>query len=377
MTALNGLKIIDLSRLYPGPFASMILADYGAEVICVESPEYKNNPPHIHSIYRNKKHISLDLKKNQGKEAFLKLTSSADVLIEGFRPGVTEKLGIDYQKLKKINKRLIYTSITGYGQTGPYFDKPGHDVNYLAESGVLDLIGKKGSSPVIPGIQIADSAGAMYSVTSILTALYERERSGKGQYIDISITESVLSFASLSLYFSNILGERQKRGDMILAHRYPFYDIYETKDKRFLAVGCLEFHFWKNLCNALDLEDYINFQFDDSKKEVIRERLKNIFLTKSSLEWDDFFNDKNVCVSIVKTLDEAKESLLFKERESFSKINTENGLMDVPGITAKLSETSGKIVSDPPSFGENTEEILFKLGYLKNEIRDFKKSGVI
>ncbi len=198
---LEGVRVIDLSRLYPGPFCTMILADNGAEVICVEDKRFAGDNLFIRDLYRNKKHITIDLKKPRGKEAFYRLVKGADVVVEGFRPGVAARLGVGYEDLLKINPRLIYCSLSGYGQSGPFKMKAGHDVNYLSYAGILDLIGIPGHPPSIPGIQIADIVGALYGVIGIVMALYSREKSGEGQYIDISLTDSVFSLTHLIFFF--------------------------------------------------------------------------------------------------------------------------------------------------------------------------------
>jgi len=193
--ALSGITVLDLTRLLPGPYCSMILADHGARVIAVEDKRFMADGLFMNTIYRNKEHVSLNLKTDKGKEIFFKLAQKADIVTEGFRPGVTERLGVDYESVKKVNPEIIYCSITGYGQTGPYRDRVGHDANYLSIAGVLDLIGEQNQPPSIPGVQLADIAGGgMNAAIGILLALHSREKTGKGQYIDISMTDSMVGF---------------------------------------------------------------------------------------------------------------------------------------------------------------------------------------
>ena len=200
--ALSGIRVVDLSRMLPGPYCSMILADHGAEVIAVEDRKFQDDGLFFNDLNRNKSHMSLNLKTPEGLEIFFKLAEKADVILEGFRPGVVQRLGVDYEAVRKCNPKIIYCSISGYGQTGPLRDRVGHDVNYISNAGMLDLIGDKGGRPIIPGVQIADIAGGtMNAAVGILLALFARETSGEGQYIDISMTDGVLGFAFPAVLF--------------------------------------------------------------------------------------------------------------------------------------------------------------------------------
>ena len=204
--ALDGITVIDLSRLLPGPYCSMILADHGARVIAVENKRFMADGLFFNTINRNKEHMTLNLKTDAGQQIFFKLIEKADVLLEGFRPGVVGRLGVDYESVRKVNPNIIYCSITGYGQDGPFRDRVGHDVNYLSFSGVLNLIGEPDRPPSIPGIQIADvAAGGMNAAIGILLALFAREKAGRGQYIDISMTDGMVGFLPLALYFQQLL----------------------------------------------------------------------------------------------------------------------------------------------------------------------------
>ncbi|MBW2489831.1 MAG: CoA transferase, partial [Deltaproteobacteria bacterium] len=212
--ALSGILVMDLSRLLPGPFCSMILADHGARVISVEDKRFLSDDLFISEVNRNKEHMSLNLKTQEGKEIFFRLVKKADILLEGFRPGVVHRLGIDYDTVRSINPKIIYCSITGYGQSGSYRNRAGHDVNFLGYSGILDLMGEPDRPPSIPGVQIGDIAGGgMNAAIGILLALWTRERTGKGQHIDISMTDTMVSFLSLALFLYQRSGEPPKRGE--------------------------------------------------------------------------------------------------------------------------------------------------------------------
>ena len=252
--ALDGITVVDLSRLLPGPYCSMILADHGARVIAVEDKRFLADGLFFNLINRNKEHMSLNLKTEKGREIFYRLIAKADVLLEGFRPGVVDRLGVDYESVRQANPKIIYCSITGYGQNGPFRDRVGHDVNYLSYAGVLDLIGEKDHPPSIPGVQIADIAGGgMNAAIGILLALFARQNTGQGQYIDISMTDGMVGFLPAALFFRQLTGQEPKRADGILSHRYACYNTYETADGRYLSIGAVENRFWKQLCDTLEI----------------------------------------------------------------------------------------------------------------------------
>jgi crotonobetainyl-CoA:carnitine CoA-transferase CaiB-like acyl-CoA transferase len=275
--ALSGIKVVDLSRLLPGPYCTMILADHGARVIAVEDPRWRDRGEYVYPVYRNKEHMTLDLKSEAGREVFFRLVADADVVVEGFRPGVVTRLGVDYEAVRRVTPQVVYCSITGYGQTGPMRHAAGHDVNYLSRSGLLDLMGEAGRGPAIPGIQVADLVGGgMNGVLGILTALFHRERTGAGQHVDISMTDGMIGLLPTVQFFQALFGTEQKRGETVLSHRYACYNTYETADGRYLAVGAVENRFWQNLCDHLGKPEYGPLQYDDHRRmelvDFIRER---------------------------------------------------------------------------------------------------------
>ncbi len=377
--ALNGLMILDLSRLLPGPFCSMILADHGARVIAIEDKQYAVEAGINSSVLRNKEHMTLNLKSEIGRQVFLDMAKKADIILEGFRPGVTSRLGVDYDSVKKINPKIIYCSISGYGQTGPYRNKAGHDVNYLSTAGVLDLIGHKDGPPSIPGIQIADLAGGgMYAVIGILMALYARQQTGKGQYIDISMTDGSMSLLSLVLSIKQFAGLPVKRADFLLSHRYACYNTYETSDHRYLSIGAVENRFWKNLCTYFDKPEYIPMQYDDGKKDEIIDFVRQKFKQKTLEQWCEALNDLDICWGPVKNLDEAMEDPLFKEREMVVDLEDLSGKsLKFLGVPVKLSDTPGSVRTLPPAFGENTTSVLREFGYSDIKIKEFGEQGII
>ena len=377
--ALDGITVIDISRLLPGPFCSMILADHGARVIAIEDGRYEAEGLYVPTVNRNKSHMTLNLKSDQGKKIFFQLVEKADVLLEGFRPGVTKRLGIDYDEIQKINSTIVYCSVTGFGQTGDYVNRAGHDINYLSLAGILDVIGQPDQPPTIPGIQIADIAGGgMSAAIGILLALFSRERTGKGQYIDISMTDNMVSFLPVAQHLFNLLGEVFKRGDSLLSHRYAFYNTYETSDQKYIALGALEHRFWTVLCNHLEKPEYIPLQFDENRRHEIILSFRDIFRKKTLAEWDSELSQLDVCYAPIQDLKGVLEDPFFKNREMIVDIvDKEGNPQKAIGVPIKLSKTPGSIKTPPVSFGENTNEILSELGYSKTDIEVFKEQGVI
>ncbi len=377
--ALEGIKIIDLSRMLPGPYCSMILADHGARVIAIEDKRYMADDIFLSPVNRNKDHMTLNLKTKEGYEIFFKLIKEADVLMEGFRPGVTKRLGIDYETLKRINPGIIYCSISGYGQDGPFRDIAGHDVNYLSFAGILGTIGEKDRSPCIPGIQIADLAGGgMNAAIGILLALVARERTGEGQYIDISMTDGMVGLLSVPLHIYQRNGMVPQRSDTFLSHRYACYNVYETADGRYISIGAVENRFWKNLCNILDVPEYVPLQYDDNHREEILDFFRQCFKKKTLDEWVKELRDKDVCWGKVQDLEEVLNDPLFLARDMVGEIKDNKGeSVTVLGIPVKLSDTPGSIRTAPISFGESTKKILEEIGYTEREIEGFIENGVV
>ena len=376
--ALSGITVLDLSRLLPGPFCSMILADHGARVISVEDKRFIADDFFITSVNRNKEHMSLNLKTPEGKEIFYRMTTGADILLEGFRPGVAHRLGIDYDTIRNINPKIIYCSITGYGQTGPYKNRAGHDVNFIGYSGVLDLMGESNMPPSIPGVQIADIAGGgMNAAIGVLLALWARERTGKGQHIDISMTDGVASLLSLPLYFLQRTGQTPKRGEWILSHRYAFYNTYETSDGRYISIGAVENRFWKQLCEHLGVPEYANLQYDENRRQEILEFMRMTFKQKRLSEWENEFAELDVCWGRIQNLDEVLKDPVFREREMVVDMVLNHGKKTITlGVPIKLSETPGRIRTPPVGFGENTLDILRELEFTPEQIEMFQNKGV-
>lgn len=326
-TALKGLKVLDFSTLLPGPFATLYLADLGAEVIHIESPTrpdlvrlfppYANGQATSHSyLNRNKQSVTLDLKDPASIEQVKQKISEFDIVVEQFRPGVMQRLGLDYQILAEINPRLIYCSITGYGQTGSYKDKAGHDINYIALSGIAGHCGRQDSGPPPMGIQIADVAGgSLHAVIGILAAVVERQNSGLGQYIDISMTDCVVGLNNMAAAASLAGGQQQQRESEQL-NGGTFYDYYETADARYLSIGSLEPQFMTGLASALELPILLQkgASFDTEDRQMVKQAIRDKIKSKNLAEWNQLFEQLDVCVEPVLSLDEALQSQISQQR---------------------------------------------------------------
>jgi len=402
MLALEGVKILDLSRLVPGAFCTMLLGDLGAEVLKIEAPgvtelggslralqgEENRKAAAYYALDRNKRSIVVNLKSEAGREIFYRLSRHADVIVEGFRPGVAKRLRIDYETIRKLNPKIIYCSLSGYGQDGPYHAFPGHDINYIAMAGVLGLIGFSERSPAIPLNLVADFAGAaLYGALGISIALVARNRTGEGQYVDMAYMDgavSLMTWFNCGYFFD---GSMLKRGESWLHGAYPYYGVYETKDGKYITIGCLEPHFWENLCRFLGKEEYIPYRFalehtfhkpEDAKWNEIRSFLKQVFLTKTRDEWFELLIRNDVPVGKVYTPDEVFSDPQVLHRQMVIEVEHPTlGKIKQVGIAPKLSGTPGKVRSLSPLPGEHTDEILRELGYEREKIENLRREGVV
>lgn len=390
MTALKSINILDLTRLLPGGYCTQLLGDMGADVIKIEQPGIGDYirwiPPYMKkesglflAINRNKKSMTLNLKTTQGQKIFYRLVESADVIIEGYRPGVVKKLGVDYKTVKAFNPKVIYCSLSGYGQDGPYQDWVGHDINYIGIGGILGITGAT-HEPVIPGVQIADLAGGgMLATIAILVALFTRERIGVGQYIDVAMLDGIVSWLSIHAGKYFIDQEIPIRGDMPLSGGAASYNIYETKDGKLISLGILEKQFWKNLCRVVGREDLEGAPyFELSHREELKDILQAIFRTKNQAEWIRLLNSADVPCGPVNTIDEVFKDPQVLHRNMICEMDhpTEGHIKQL-GIPIKFSESPGQLRLPPPQLGEHSTEILRSLGYTTAEIQTFRTEGVI
>jgi len=353
MRPLDGLVVLDLTRLLPGAAATMQLANFGAEVIKIEEPERGDYgrwmPPYLdgegavfHMVNRGKKSLALDLKSDTGRDAFLKQAETADVVMESFRPGTMQRLGLSYETLRAANPRIIYVSITGYGQDGAWSGMAGHDINYLALGGALEGNGTRSGPPVIPGIQIADLAGgALQAVAGVLLALAARAQTGRGQAVDVSMVDGVAWLLPVALGLHAATGELPARGDGVLTGRYACYRVYEAADGRYVAVGALEAKFWQALCRALGCEQFIADQFaEDPRREEIIAELARIFRTRTAEDWFRLLRPADCCVTPVRNVAEVAAHFGLGRGESV--------------VVPRLSETPGRLGGLPPRLGEHS-----------------------
>lgn len=395
MRPLDGITVLDLTRLLPGAVATMMLGDFGADVIKIEQPGVGDPARQMRAgikptngraggyffiTNRNKRSIAINLKQSAGRDAFLRLAERADVVIEGFRPGVMERLGIGYESLRQINPRLIYCALTGYGQDGPYRLKAGHDINYIGIAGVLGTNGAKDGPPAIPGVQIADLAGgSLHSVIGILLALQARARTGEGQMVDISMMDGALAMmlVPLASYLAN--GVQPQRGAEGLSGRYACYQIYQTKDGRHLALGALEEKFWENACRVLGREDLIAAQFADgeAQTEAIA-ALASIFRARTAAAWLAAFEGVDTCLTLINDVAEMLDDPQVRHRGLIAELQhpTEGALKQI-APTVKLSATPGEMRLPPPRLGEHTRRVLAAIGYDDAAITQLARDGVI
>jgi crotonobetainyl-CoA:carnitine CoA-transferase CaiB-like acyl-CoA transferase len=329
---------------------------------------------------RNKKSIALDFKSEEARHIFYKLAESADVIIEGFRPGVAKRLGIDYKTIKGINPMIIYCSLSGFGQSGPYVELPGHDPTYIAMGGALNMIGEADRPPIIPMNFIADFAGAaLHGAIGILLALTARNKTGKGQYIDISYTDTVASLITPFAFDFLNYGVDYTRGGTPLNGGFPCIMVYATKEGKYISLGCLEPWFWENLCHFIGRDDFIPYQFDEGeKRREIFAYMRQFFMTKGRDEWFDLMKDKNIPVGKVYSLSEVFSDPQLQHRQMLQEVPLPDGSKEKTiGIAIKLSDTPGEIRSPAPARGANTKEILLGLGYTEEMVIELAQQGCI
>ena len=392
MSALRGIRVLDLSRLLPGGFCSLLLADFGAEVLKVEDTgmgDYVRWSPPYHegaddsaksalflALNRCKRSIRLNLKEEGGREVLLRLARDYDVLLESFRPGVMDRLGVGWERLRRENPRLVYCAITGYGQDGPYTARSGHDMNYLGLNGLLGLTGDADGPPVQSAGQIADiGGGSLMAAFGILAALRERDRSGEGQLVDVSMFDGSLAWLAMVAAAQMAGGAaRQRRGGLELAGRLICYRPYACSDG-WVTLGALEPKFWQAWCRGVGREDLIERQFDAPGSEAHAE-VERIFLERTREEWREFADQHDCCLEPVLDLDEALDSELVRAREMVIELDQPGtGGVKLLGVPVKMSRTPGAAAGPGPALGEHTDEVLAGVGYSDEEIVALKESG--
>jgi alpha-methylacyl-CoA racemase len=391
VTALGGVRVLDLSRLLPGGFCSLLLADFGAAVLKVEDTgmgDYVRWSPPYHegaddsaksalflALNRGKRSIRLNLKDEAGREVLLRLVRDHDVLLESFRPGVMDRLGVGYERLREENAGLVYCAISGYGQDGPYRSRSGHDMNYLALNGLLGLTGESDGPPVQAAGQIADlGGGALMAAFGILAALRERERSGEGQLVDVSMFDGSLAWLAMVAAKYLCDGAVPGRGQTELAGGLICYRPYECADG-WVTLGALEPKFWAAWCRGVGREDLVERQFDRPGSDT-HAQVKSLFLERTREGWSEFAAEHDCCLEPVLGLDEALDSELVRAREMVIELDQPGSAgVRLLGVPVKLSRTPGAPAGPGPALGEHTDEVLAALGYSAQEIAELLASG--
>ncbi len=399
---LEGVRVLELTRVGPGAFCTVMMADMGAEVLKIEPPPSgalrgsgaSPGPDEAHALAtsftnRNKRSLTLDLKAPEGQEVLHALVREYDVLVEGFRPGVMERLGGGYERLREVNPRLVYCALSGFGQDGPYRDRPAHDLNFLALAGVLDLIGEPDRPPAIPLNIVADFAGAsLHGFAGVLLALYARERTGRGQLVDVSYLDTTIALLAATPvvrdYFSH--GETPARGKGVFAGRHAYYGTYPTRDGKQITVACTEPWLWSNFCDLVErpaLKELGMKAGDFSRPAgeahaAARAELEALFLTRDRDEWYELLVEADVCAGKVYSVPESYADPQVRHRQMALELeHPEAGAVTQAGVAIKLSETPGGVRSFAPHLGQHTDEVLRSLGYGEGDVARLRERRVV
>ena len=385
MQALEGIKIIDFSKWLPGQYCGMVLGDFGADVIKVEdvkgdvtrgfTPAKEPGMSYWHlMLNRHTRGITVNLKRPAGREVLLRLLKEADVFLEGFRPGYLKMLGLDYESVSKINPRLIYCSITGFGPEGKYKHMPSHDLNVIGLAGVAAP--EDGMDISVPSVQVAALGGSLNAISGILMALYARERTGKGQLVNVDLYSSAINAEITAI--SSVIGCRETGMPSFGRTASHYYSVYKTKDGRYLSIGTIEPKFWQKMCRLIDLPELESRQFDFAHSAEIKEKLAAAFAGKTQAEWLELIGKDEFCVTPIRTLQEALDSSLTTEQSQMLVTKKEDfGNYTYVKSAAKLSDTPGTIRKRAPYLGEHTQEVLESAGYTKEEIAAMHEKGEI
>jgi alpha-methylacyl-CoA racemase len=379
---LEGVRILDLSRLLPGPFCTLLLADLGAGVIKVEdleggdyiramAPFIDGQSAYFLALNPGKKSVSLNLKAPAGKELFLKLAATAGVVVESFRPGTVDRLGIGYAAVKAVNPRIVYCSISGFGQDGPDRDRAGHDLDFIARCGLLGLCGRPGAAPSIPPVQIADLSSAMFAAAGILAYLREAERTGEGRALDIGMLDSAMSWMVMPVAeFS--AGERGARGRLPLTGKNPCYNVYRTRDGRDVCLAALESKFFSAFCRTVGREDLLPLQFSERPEDFAK--FEALFAGRTAAEWTVLLKGADFCCEVLPSLGEALDDAQVKHRGLV--IAPPPGSPPVIRVGHPLRDRSER-PGACPGHGEHTAEVLAELGVSASTMEELEAAGVI
>jgi len=390
MSGLEGYRILDLTQRLPGPLCSLILADMGMNVIKVEEPIKGDFCRYLPPFYcnagalfiflnRNKRGMTLDLKSVKGRDIFLKMVATADVVLEGFKPGLMESLRLGYEELKKANPAVIYCSLSGYGQNGPYKDRAGHDINYNALAGILSMTANE-SGPALPGILLADVAGGLTAVIAILMGLLHRGKSGQGQYIDVSMFDVLFSWFSLTNVAESIAMDTSlTQGETTFTGKFACYQIYKTKDNKYVSLGALEQKFWERFCTTVGRADLKDGYLKEERQPYLKKELEQMFASKEKDKWINLFAGEDFCFEPVKSVKESLSDLQVLARKLiFEAGESPKGGMKQINLPFKSSVLKDPTYySGPPLLGEHTDGILLELGFSRVEIAQYRDEGVV
>jgi crotonobetainyl-CoA:carnitine CoA-transferase CaiB-like acyl-CoA transferase len=387
---LEGLKVVDLTRLLPGGFCTMLFADMGADVLKIEEPgkgdyirwmdPFKGGMSSGHiALNRGKRSMTLNLKHERGPEVLLRLVRDADVLVESYRPGVMDRLGVGYERLSQENQGLVYCAITGYGQDGPYKDRAGHDINYLGFAGVLGINGPRGGDPVVAGVQIADvGGGGLMAAVGILAALNERARTGRGRFVDISMMDGAVSWTAMQAAGFFMDGIQPRKSEMRLNGGIACYRVYRCADGKHVTVGALEPQFWALLCKALDVPEFIERQYaPPDEQDEISARIQEILLQRTRDEWVKELSDLDACFGPVNDFAEAFQDPQVLARGMKTEVPTSEGPTGAVGNPIKFVGAEQEAPGPAPGFGEHTDQALSAVGYSTDEIATLREAGTV
>jgi crotonobetainyl-CoA:carnitine CoA-transferase CaiB-like acyl-CoA transferase len=381
---LEGVRVLDLTRLLPGNHCTLLLADLGADVVKVEEPgrgDYiRLTPPLVdgqgaahRALNRGKRSLTLDLKAAGGAELLVRLAGNADALVESFRPGVLDRLGVGWDALSRQNPRLVYCALTGYGQDGPYRDRVGHDINYIGYAGILGATGAPDGPPILPAAQVGDLGGGMAAALGVVASLGQASREGQGRLVDVSMLDVAVSWAAVLTSWYLATGEVPPRGAMPLTGGLACYRPYRCADGRFVAVGALETRFWRALCEAVGTEDLIEAHLDPGRQEEVAGRLGEVFGSRPRDEWVERLAGLEACVGPVNDVAEAVDDPQVRHRGMVAEVD---GRAVGPGPALRLAEGPGAM-RPAPALGEHTDEVLAEAGLSPGEIAVLRRRGVV
>ncbi len=388
---LQGIRILDLTRLYPGPLGTMMLADMGTDVIKIEdmnAPDYmRYYPPYLESesagfiaVNRSKRSLALNLKSKEGVDIFFALLKTADIVIEQFRPGVLAELGIGYEAAKQAKPDIVYVSITGYGQNGPYAKDAGHDINFIGYAGILSATGLAQTGPVLPGPQLGDVAGGAYmSMIACLTALWTREKTGQGQRVDVAMLDCVLPLMTLQMAHYQATKITFAPGEPPLSGGLACYGVYPCADGKYIALGLLEAKFWKIFCDMAGHPEWLEkHMVMGEEADHLRKGIAALFRTKTRDEWIIAAKNLDVCLTPVLDLSEIESDPQLQARHMiYEQTHPVCGKIKGIGVPLKFSATPAQPSGPSPALGEDTKSILEEIGYKQEEIEALRKEGVI